>query len=366
MNITTIWSFLLVLSGLIFVHELGHFLVARRCGIRVLKFSIGFGPRVWGVVRGYTDYCISAFPLGGFVKMLGENPDEVEDVSVSDREQSFSHKPVYQRAAVVAAGPVSNLLFAWFIIFAILVIYGNPQLLPVIGEIKAGSPAEKAGIQKGDTIIYVNGKAVHEWNDAADIIKSSDGNPIAMELKRGDGLFRVTVQPETQTLKNIFGEEIKTPIVGITAKGDVEIEKLNFISAVHLSATRTWDMIVLTLQGFVKLFQRVIPLSTLGGPIMIAQMAGQQAELGMVNLFFFMAILSINLGILNLLPVPILDGGHLVFYAIEAALGRPLSLKQIEIAQKVGMLLLGSLMLLVFYNDIMRVLGFAPEIMPKP
>lgn len=366
MNFTTIWSFLLVLSGLIFVHELGHFLVARRFGIRVLKFSIGFGPRVWGVVKGYTDYCISAFPLGGFVKMLGENPDEVTDVSASDLKHSFSHKPTYQKAAVVAAGPFSNLIFAWFIILAILLIYGNPKLLPVIGDIKTGSPAEKAGILNGDLIVSINNKSVAEWEDAAGIIKASEGKTIEIELKRGQETFKVAVLPELQSLKNIFGEEVKTPVVGITAKGEVEIEKLGFLSALKLSATRTWDMIELTIQGFVKLFQRVVPLSSLGGPIMIAQMAGQQAELGMVNLFFFMAILSINLGILNLLPVPILDGGHLVFYAIEAVRGEPLSLKQMELAQKVGMVLLGCLMLIVFYNDIMRVLGFAPSILPAP
>ena len=357
---TTLWSFLVVLSGLIFVHEFGHFIVARGLGIRVIKFSIGFGPRVWGVIKNGTDYCISAIPLGGFVKMLGELPDEKvlpEDVPVS-----FSHRPVWHRAMVVVAGPVFNLLFAWLIFFFILLLYGNPVVLPEIGDVQPDSPAHAAGIQPGDRIVSVNGHPVRTWDDVSDMIKGGDGAAVTLQLDRSGRLITVNVTPEIRGLKNIFGEEENVPVIGVTASGKLVIEDVPLVSAFTQGFVRTWDMIVLTFQGFVKIFENVVPVSSLGGPIMIAQMAGQQAEQGMLNLFYFMAILSINLGILNLLPIPVLDGGHLVFYAIEAVLGHPLTVRQMQFAQQVGFAILGSLMLLVFYNDIARVLGFLPAL----
>ncbi len=360
---TTFWSFLLVLSALIFFHELGHFAVARAFGIRVLKFSIGFGPRVWGVVRNGTDYCISAIPLGGFVKMLGEQPGE--DVDPLDQPYSFSHRPLSQRALVVGAGPFANFLLAQMIFFFIFLFYGNPVLLPEIGSVKPDSPAQAAGIKPGDVLVSVNGKDVKTWDDVSNYIGSSDGKDIRLVIKRGGQEFEVSVIPQVTSVKNIFGEDIKRPLIGITAAGKLRIEKVNPFRAVILSLERTWDLTKLTWEGFVKIVERVVPLSALGGPIMIAQMAGQQAEQGMLNLFYFMALLSINLGLLNLLPVPVLDGGHLFFYAIEAITGRPLTTRQMQIAQQIGFLLLGSLMLLVFYNDIARLFGFMPS-MPKP
>ncbi len=360
---TTFWSFLLVLSGLIFFHELGHFVVARAFGIRVLKFSIGFGPRIWGIVKNGTDYCISAVPLGGFVKMLGEQPGE--EIDPLDEPYSFSHRPVYQRALVVGAGPFANFLLAQLIFFFIFLFYGNPVLLPEIGKIRPGSPAQEAGIKPGDVLISVNGQKVKTWDDVSSYIGSSGEKEIRLVIKRGQEQLKLTVRPEVTTIKNIFGEKIKRPLIGITASGKLEIEKVNPFEALVLSLKRTWDLTKLTWEGFVKIVERIVPLSALGGPIMIAQMAGQQAEQGMLNLFYFMALLSINLGLLNLLPVPILDGGHLFFYAVEAVMGRPLTTRQMQIAQQIGLLLLGSLMLLVFYNDIARLFGLMPS-MPKP
>ncbi len=357
---TTLWSFILVLSGLIFVHEFGHFIVARGLGIRVLKFSLGFGPRVWGIIKNGTDYCISAIPLGGFVKMLGEVPDE--PVSKEEIPLSFSHRPVWHRAAVVIAGPLFNLLFAYVVFVLILLFYGNPIVLPEIGQVQADSPAQAAGIKAGDRILSVNGVDVKSWDDVSDQIKGAHGRPVTLEIDRGGKRITVTVTPETKSLKNVFGEEVKVPVIGVVASGNLVIEKVNPFSALWQGFVRTWNMIVLTFQGFIKIFENVVPVSSLGGPIMIAQMAGQQAEQGMLNLFFFMAILSINLGILNLLPIPVLDGGHLVFFLIEAVIGHPLSVKQMQFAQQVGFAILGSLMLLVFYNDIARVLGFLPPI----
>ncbi len=354
----TIWSFLLVLSVLIFIHELGHFLVARAFGIRVLRFSIGFGNRIWGVVRGGTDYCISLFPLGGFVKMLGESPEE--PVEPRDVPVSFSHRPVWQRAVVVAAGPLSNLGLAWAIFFVIFLAYGNPILLPVIGEVQQGSPAAGAGLVSGDVIRSANGREIRTWDEVSRAIRAGGGAAISLQVERDGQIRKVSVTPRMDKLKNIFGEEVNTPVIGVTAAGNLEIERLDPLSAFGHAWTRTWDIIVLTGQGFWKLIQRVVPLSSLGGPIMIAQMAGQQAELGPLNLFFFMALLSINLGLLNLLPIPALDGGHLVLFGIEVLRGRPLSMPQQEIIQKVGMAIIGTIMLFVFYNDIARLFGFIP------
>ncbi|NPA94139.1 MAG: RIP metalloprotease RseP [Thermodesulfobacteria bacterium] len=360
---TTLWSFLLVLSGLIFFHELGHFTVARLFGIRVLKFSIGFGPRLWGFVRNGTDYCISAIPLGGFVKMLGELPNE--EVPPEERHLSFSHRPVYQRALVVAAGPFANFLLAQIIFFFILLIYGNPILLPEIGSVRPDSPAARAGLQKGDVFVAVDGMEVKSWEDVSKYIKSSHKEKLHLRIKRGDKILDVYVTPEISTVKNIFGEEVKVPLIGVTASGKIKIEKVNPIRAFVMSFQRTWQVTKLTWEGFVKIIERVVPLSTLGGPIMIAQMAGQEAQQGLLNLFYFMAVLSVNLGILNLLPIPVLDGGHLFFFAIEAIKGSPLSQRQMQLAQQIGLLILGSLMLLVFYNDIARLLGLIPAV-PKP
>lgn len=360
---TTVWSFLLVLSGLIFVHEFGHFIVARKLNITVLKFSIGFGPRVWGVIKNSTDYCISAIPLGGFVKMLGENPGE--EVKEEDKPFSFSHRPKLHRAAVVAAGPLSNFLFAWFIFFLILLFVGNPVIIPVVGSVQEGSPAENAGIKSGDRIKAINGDDIENWVDVSKTIKDGDRGEITVTVERKGRDLTVDIKPELHKIKTIFGEEVEMPVIGVTASGDMEIRSTNPFSAAWLATKRTWDFTVMICQGIGKLFERVVPLSTLGGPIMIAQMAGQQAEQGWINLFNFMALLSINLGLLNLLPIPLLDGGHLFFYALEAIVGKPLTLKQMQLAQQVGIAILGSLMLLVFYNDIMRILGFT-EALPTP
>ncbi len=353
---TTLWAFILVLSGLILVHELGHFLVARGFGIRVLKFSIGFGPRIVGFEKGGTDYCISAIPLGGFVKMLGEQPNE--PIPDELKHLSFSHKPVWQKALVVAAGPLSNIFFATFIFFWIFMIAGQPILLPVVGSVQKGSPAQHAGIKPGDEIISVDGKKIDSWDELSLIIRSSKGKQLLLEIKRDKKTLFIKITPKVEELKDIFGEKVKIPVIGVTAKGVMRTIHLSPLKALKDAFISTWNITVLTVQSFIKLIERVIPLSTLGGPILIAKLAGQQAKQGLMNLFYFMAVLSINLGLLNLLPIPVLDGGHLMFFLFEAVTGRPLSMRQMEIAQQIGIIILGALMLLVFYNDIARVLGF--------
>ncbi len=354
---TTAWSFILVLSGLILVHEFGHFIVAKRFGIKVLKFSLGFGPRVWGIVRGDTDYCISLFPLGGFVKMLGEQPGET--VSPGEISMSFSHRPVWQRAAVVFAGPGFNFLFAWIVFFVIFLLYGNPIILPDIGKVQNSSPAEKAGIMPGDHIIAIDGHKVYTWTEVSRLIKAGGRHSVVLTIKRGKETISIRVTPAIHKIKDIFGKETKAPVIGVIAAGHIKIEKLNPLNALWMACSRTWEVTVLTWEVLVKLIQRVVPLSSLGGPIMIAQMAGQEAAQGILNLFYFMALLSINLGFLNLLPIPILDGGNLAFLAVEGITRHPPTRRQIRIAQQIGIIILGSLMLLIFYNDIARLLGYS-------
>lgn len=347
----TILSAVLVLGLLIFVHELGHFLVAKMSGVGVEKFSLGFGPRLLGFRRGETEYLVSAFPLGGYVKMVGE-VDESE-LSEEDRRRSFMGKPPLVRIAIVAAGPVSNLLFAWLLVIVVFMI-GVPKVTPKVGEVVEGKPAQRAGIKSGDLIVSIEGKPVDRWDDIASTISRAGRGEVAISLKRDDQLLTVRVTPEQIPGKNLFGEPVSRPVIGIVSARETVTERLPLHRAVVEGSRKTWEIVEVTVLSIVKLIERVVPLDTVGGPIMIAKMAGEQAREGGVSLLLFMALLSINLGILNLLPVPILDGGHLFFYTWEALFRKPISMRTREIAQQVGLFLLVSLMILAFYNDIAR------------
>lgn len=352
--LTTIIATIIVLGILIFVHELGHFLVAKWAGVKVLRFSLGFGPRIFSFTRGDTEYCISGVPLGGYVKMLGEDADE--EVPAAEMEQSFPAQSVWKRIGIVLAGPASNLVFAIIIFTLVYAFAGIPQLLPQIGAVNADSPAAKAGLLTGDTVLTINDQTVKDWDQLSSMIQELGEKPLLLTIQRGEETKTVSVTPEVQEVKNIFGEPIKRPVIGITASGKFETKKVNPLLAGYYSVVQTWTLSKLFLLTVVKLIERVVPLETLGGPLLIAQMTGQQAQEGVLNLIYFTALISINLGILNLLPIPVLDGGHLFFFFIEAVLGRPIGMKKIEWAQKVGMVFLIVLMIFVFYNDIMRLL----------
>ncbi len=348
--------FLVVLGVLIFFHELGHFLVAKYFGISVLKFSLGFGPKVFGKKIGETEYLISAIPLGGYVKMLGENDDEEGNpISPLDAQRSFSHKPAIQRIAVVGAGPLFNLLLALVIFCASFAFSGMQVLTTEIGQVREGSPADKAGLMKGDLIVGVNGLETEAWPQLKEFVKTNRGEPIEVTLLRDGETLTVTVIPEMSTVKNIFGEEIKTPLLGVVSAGTFKEVRLGFPGAMKEGFLKTWEIIKLTCLTVVKLFQGIVSIKTLGGPILIGQMTGQLAEESWAYLIPFTAVISINLGILNLLPVPILDGGFIVFLLIELIIGRPLNVKKREFAQKLGIGLLVLLMIVVIYNDIARI-----------
>lgn len=352
----TFFSFILVLGLLIFVHELGHFLFAKLCGVRVLKFSLGFGPRLIGKTYGETEYVISAFPLGGFVKMFGENPDEKE-MAAEDKAVSFAHKSVLQRFSIVFAGPLFNLLFSVFLFFMVFAFVGVPTSTDStkVGKVTVGSPAEQSGLKEGDLILQINDTKTTGWLDVLEAVKGSGGNEIKILIERGTDEKTLHVVPAIDAVKNIYGEEVEQRfMIGIMKSDDFAYDHVGPISAFKDALLQTWVYVKLTVMGFVKIFQRVVPASELGGPILIAQIAGQQMKAGWVNLIYFMGLLSVNLGILNLLPIPVLDGGHLVFLTLEAIRRKPVAERAQIIAQQVGIGLLGSLMIFVFYNDLAR------------
>ncbi len=343
---------IVVLGVLIFFHELGHFLCAKAFGVGVEKFSLGFGPKILGKTVGRTQYLISAIPLGGYVKMVGEQPDA--EIDPADIPLSFTHKAVAKRMLIVAAGPFFNFFLAVLIFFVVFLAEGVTLLQPVVGEVKPGSPAEKAGIVKGDRVLAIDADPVKTWSDMAVKIMDSRGEPLVFSVARGGEVIDMKIAPQTDTVENIFGEAQQRYFIGVTASGDILTQPLGPLEAAVESLDRTYFIIKLTLVSIVKLVEGVIPADTLGGPILIAQMAGEQASQGTLPLLFFIALVSVNLGILNLLPIPVLDGGHILFFAIEALIGRPLGIRTREIAQQVGIFFLMLLMVFVFYNDIVR------------
>ena len=350
--LTSIFAFVIVLSVLIFFHELGHFIVARLFGVGVEKFSLGFGPRLFGKKIGMTDYRISAIPLGGYVKMVGDEPDA--EIDPADIPFSFTHKHVFKRILIVAAGPLFNFLLAIVIFYGLFQISGTYILKPSVGQVETGSPADKGGLEKGDLILSIDGYTVTSWEDMSEIISRSMGKTLSVSVRRGESIILIEIVPVIKTMQSIFGEDLDRYMIGISASGEAFTKDLNPFQAMAESIVQTYKITELTVLSVVKLIQGVIPAKTLGGPILIAQMAGQQAKAGTANLLFFIAVISINLAILNFLPIPVLDGGHLLFFFIEAIKGSPVNTKMREIAQQAGIFALIFLMILVFYNDITR------------
>ncbi|MEW6410679.1 MAG: RIP metalloprotease RseP [Nitrospirota bacterium] len=355
----TIISAIVLLGILIFVHELGHFLAAKRLGVSVLKFSLGFGPKVVGKKIGETEYLISAFPLGGYVKMLGEDPAEL--VNPSDANSSFMAQRVWKRTLIVFTGPLSNLLFA-VIIFTGIFILGIPVLTSKVGNVLEDSPAMSAGIQEDDRITAINGIKVNKWTEMVKIVQRSEGKALRLTIQRDNRTFDIELTPKKKITKNIFGEDKEVWMMGISASKESITERSDPLTAVVNGVSKTIEITTLTVIGIIKIFQRIVPTETIGGPILIAQMAGEQAAHGFMSFMIFMAIISINLGVLNLLPIPILDGGHLLFLGIEKIMGKPLSMRKREIAQQIGLFLLISLMIFAFYNDIVRLFEGRPTI----
>ncbi len=439
-------SFLVALCVLIFVHEFGHFLVARLLGVGVTKFSFGFGPRIAGVKRGETEYLVSAIPLGGYVKLVGES--DAEDVPPEQAERSFWRKPVRVKMAVVFAGPLGNLVFAVLVFWAVFLwgvqvitarieappgspaaaaglatgdvvtrvggapvsnweeldtlvrkgrpgtplvvevrrgsggvtatvvpramegrdefgqrvvetgIGVRPLVLPRISEVIADLPAARAGLRKGDLVRRVGSEPVATWDElAARIRAAKPGEPLVLTVLRGDTELAIPVVPEIHESKGQNGATVREARIGIGQSQETVLQRYSPGHALVKAAGNTWYLVTLTAKVVVKLVTRDVPAKSLGGPILIAQLAGARARQGLHDFLLFLGLLSVNLGILNLLPIPILDGGHLLFFAIEGVIRKPLSLQARAMAQQVGLALILMLVALVFYNDIARLIG---------
>jgi regulator of sigma E protease len=287
--------------------------------------------------------------------MLGESTDE--EISEELQPVSFSHQPLRRRMAIVAAGPGSNLLLAVILYALIFGLFGLTKTTTHIGSVTPDSPAAAAGLQPDDRVLEIESTPVQEWSELSQLIQGSGGKSIELKIQRGDEAFTVVLTPEIKETQTILGEKVSRPLIGIVASNNVIVEKINPLEAGYYAVTHTINMVELTFVVLGKLIVGAISPKTLAGPIGIAQMSGEVAKAGPLAFLSFLALLSINLGILNLLPIPILDGGHLLFFSIEGIMGRPLSIKKRELAQQVGLFLLIVLMVFVFYNDIYRLVS---------
>jgi regulator of sigma E protease len=346
--------FLFTLTIIVFFHELGHFLVARLYGIRVLVFSIGFGPELVGFTdRHATRWKISAVPLGGYVKFFGdENEASVPDpatlaaMTAEERKQSFPGQTVGARAAVVAAGPITNFLLAILIFAGVFMVYGKTTAIPRIAAVEAESAAAAAGFMVGDLIVSIDGKAIDNFADVQRIVNFSAGRPLVIEVERGGAIVPLHATPAEKDRRGVLG------IARSNAPGDVKTEKVGVTDAVWLGLDKTWFVVATTMQYLRDVVVGRQSADQIGGPIKIAQISGEVAKLGLGALLDFTGLLSVSIGLLNLFPVPLLDGGHLLFYGIEAARGRPLSERAQEVGFRIGLAIVVMLMIFAAFNDL--------------
>ncbi|MDQ6962197.1 MAG: RIP metalloprotease RseP [Mariprofundaceae bacterium] len=440
----TLFTFILAIAILVAVHEYGHFIVARKLGIRVEKFSIGFGPALfsWRSKDQEVEYIIAAIPLGGYVKMLGEQGQDDQTLSESERARAYDVQAVWKRAAVAIAGPAYNFFFAIFI-FMCIAWLGQQVLAPIVGKVMPSSTAEQIGLMTEDKVVAINDRHIYSWRTFEETLKQHVGQTIQLHIERDGSLIEFNVllgSPEkdpllTNVARDVFGvslgkqvylnsiqedsvaqksglhkgdlilfvngktiddnisfiQEIRTNVnqattlslqrdgnmlsiaiipqaddngmgrIGVSLQEKVTHppiqHQFNFIDGLQYGFTRTWEMTVLTTEVLSKMVSSTISTDNLGGPIAIAQLARRSADMGLIPFLIFLAMISINLGVLNLLPVPILDGGHLVFLSLEAIRGKPLEQKIMEFSQVVGMMLIMALMFFAFYNDLLRLFG---------
>ena len=350
--------FLALLTVLVFVHEYGHYIVARWCGVRVEVFSIGFGPELIGRYDKHgTRWKVSAIPLGGYVKMFGQGANLLEGeagkaMSAEDRKVAFDYKSVWRRMAIVAAGPAANYLFAALIFTVIFAVHGKDVAAPVIGETLAGSAAAEAGLQPGDRIVSLNGTAIDDFNDIAEFVQLNLDQEIAIGIERSGTVQTVQVQPTISIEKDTLGNEIRLGRLGIKAAGKSDRIELGVGQAVYEGVTRVFDVSGKMLKGVWQIITGVRPADEVGGVLRIGYLSGEIAQIGIWQLIMFAAMLSVNLGLVNLFPIPLLDGGHLTYYAIEAARGKPLGERTQEWGFRIGIAFVLGLMLFATWNDL--------------
>jgi regulator of sigma E protease len=357
--------FLFVLTIVVFFHELGHFLVARWAGVKVLTFSLGFGPELFGFNdRHGTRWKISAVPLGGYVKFFGDDTEAstpstetLANMTEEERAGSFHHKKVGPRAAIVAAGPIANFILAIVIFTCLFTFFGKPSTSARVDKVEANSAAAAAGFQVGDIVTSIDGSRIESFSDMQRIVGVRAGEKLTFTVKRGDSTLQLQGTPELREVKDPFGNVHRLGVLGITrqtAAGDVVTERVDPATALWLGVKETWFVIDRTLAYIGGVFTGREAADQVGGPLRIAQISGQVATIGLAALVHLAAVLSISIGLLNLFPVPLLDGGHLLFYAVEAVRGRPLSERAQEMGFRIGLGLVLMLMVFATYNDILH------------
>lgn len=355
-------SFVFVLSIVVFFHELGHFLVARWCGVAVKAFSIGFGKEIWGFNdRHGTRWRLAWIPLGGYVKFLDDegvastpSADALRNMTTEERKGSFHLKPVWQRAAVVAAGPIANFILAIVIFAATFSIYGVTTLEPRIGQVVAGSPAERAGLKADDVVLKIDDTEIDDFSDLQRVVSMSPGRELEFVVKRGDEVKSLKITPNMKEVERPFAGKVMTPVIGVMSSSGAEHlhRKVGLVEAVGLGVERTSSIITGTLGYVADVIRGRQSADQLGGPIRIADVSGQVAKFGFYALLQLVAVISVSVGLINLFPVPLLDGGHLLFYAIEAVRRKPLSERTQEIGFRIGLAIVLSLMIFATLNDL--------------
>lgn len=356
--------FLVILTVLVFVHEMGHYLIARHNGVRVEIFSVGFGPELFGYTdRAKTRWKFSVIPLGGYVKMYGDlnaasMPDpRLVDMSQDDLDEAFPYKRLSQRAWIVAGGPLANFLFAIVLLAGLFLFIGQPFTPAVVGEVQPDSAAEAAGMLPGDRIIAIDGDTIERFEEVQRIVRLSPEQPLEVLVLREGAEVPLTAVPIRTEFEDNFGNKQEIGLLGVSRSG-VEFVKHGVFESVWRASEETVSLTLGTLKAVGQIIAGSRDAQELGGPIRIAQMSGQVAETGVVSVIWFMAVLSINLGLINLFPIPMLDGGHLLFYAIEAVRGRPLGEKAQDYGFRIGLALVLSLMVFATWNDLVHLQVF--------
>ncbi len=366
-------AFIVVLSIVVFVHEFGHFWVARRCGVRVESFSIGFGREIWGWNDKLgTRWKVAWLPLGGYVKMFGDSdpasalPDaKVKDITEDEKKVAFFSQPVRKRFAIVAAGPASNYVFAVLVLAILFMFNGQPYTSPVVNEVLENSAAMQVGIKPGDRILSIDGEVTESFEDIRRIVMMNTGTPVDIALEREGKRQVIQATPEVQPITDRLGMEHKLGRLGILSN-IVEFRALSPLGAVQQAFVETWNLTSSTLKAVCQMIIGVRGADGLSGPLRIAEMSGKIVREGVANFVLFLAHISISLGLLNLFPIPLLDGGHLVFYTVEKIRGRPLSEKAQEVGSWIGLTLVVLLMLFATWNDLvhLRVISFLRGLFP--
>jgi regulator of sigma E protease len=342
--------FILVLSVLVLVHEFGHFAAAKRLGVRVDIFSFGFGPKLFEVKKGDTSYVLSAIPLGGYIKMAGDEPNE----ALKHQKWEFLSRKVSERAQIIAAGPVLNYILA-FVIFAVIFMFGSPTLTTEVGGLLKDYPAEKYGIMKGDKVIAIDGKGVRFWEDMAETINRHPGGTMRILFERSGHRMEKDIVPVVRKTKDIFGKEVSVSLIGITPSQEIIKVRYGFVDSLKMGWKKLISLTVVTFKALWSIMiGRLSMRESMTGPIGIFVVTGQAAKLGLIYIFHLMGILSASLAIFNILPLPVLDGGHIIFLILEKLRGRPLSVRTQEIITNIGISFLIVLTVFIFYNDIVK------------